>query len=419
MLYKIRNFLKKDECANIIKRGAPKLERSKIMGRGKDYKAVAYVNQYRTSFQAWLECKDYDDLKQLDDRVQSLTRINKTHTEMLQVLRYREGEYYGAHIDQMNPQTFADLPPRKREIHQKTLENWEYGHKNRFATVFWYLNTVAKEHDGGTAFLRSDGHSFDEEEDNSTEFCRNPKILKIQPEEGTVLLWYTLFANGASDPDSMHGACPILAKSGEQNVEKWAANYWLLNKPFRGRVETMPDYRVDLEDASAKEREDFERLEYIVKRNMLATGEKIGKEVELWQNEDGSFAAVRPSTRHVFQIPARKPGPSDLRYENYVPAASEAGMRQLRFEEDEEVLMKVADAEVLRQGLDDVSTGERRSELRTRGLEKDVPNLQSNRSAFYTPDGSCREWDGPLEGASGCTGGSRGGLSRKDLVEEL
>jgi prolyl 4-hydroxylase len=51
--------------------------------------------------------------------------------------------------------------------------------------------------------------------------------LKVKPQKGKVIIFYSLDASGARDPSSLHGACPV----GEGNV-KWAANKWIWNAPM-------------------------------------------------------------------------------------------------------------------------------------------------------------------------------------------
>ena len=52
--------------------------------------------------------------------------------------------------------------------------------------------------------------------------------LKVKPETGKVIIFYSLKANGDGDVYSLHGACPVL---GSDDV-KWAANKWVWNAPM-------------------------------------------------------------------------------------------------------------------------------------------------------------------------------------------
>jgi len=74
---------------------------------------------------------------------------------------------------------------------------------------------------GETAFPRAEG--FGDPADGY-DFCKHAP-LRVKPERGTAILWYLLTPDGLSDANSLHGACPAGAQ------EKWAANYWVWNKP--------------------------------------------------------------------------------------------------------------------------------------------------------------------------------------------
>ena len=50
--------------------------------------------------------------------------------------------------------------------------------------------------------------------------------MKVKPEKGKVIVFYSLKADGELDPESLHGACPV-----EQGI-KWAANKWVWNAPM-------------------------------------------------------------------------------------------------------------------------------------------------------------------------------------------
>ena len=90
---------------------------------------------------------------------------------------------------------------------------------SRFATVFWYLTDV---NDGGhTIFPRAGGLPPVRSHSDCT------KGLKVQPQKGKVIIFYSLDPSGSLDPLSLHGACPV----GENNV-KWAANKWIWNAPM-------------------------------------------------------------------------------------------------------------------------------------------------------------------------------------------
>eukprot|EP00747_Dinoflagellata_sp_TGD_P030371 gnl/TRDRNA2_/TRDRNA2_134581_c2_seq1.p1 gnl/TRDRNA2_/TRDRNA2_134581_c2~~gnl/TRDRNA2_/TRDRNA2_134581_c2_seq1.p1 ORF type:complete len:134 (-),score=13.28 gnl/TRDRNA2_/TRDRNA2_134581_c2_seq1:277-678(-) len=124
--------------------------------------------------------------------------------EHIQVLRYRKGEYYREHHDNIEPQH-----------HQPC--------GRRVATFFIYLNDV--------------------EEGGETRF--SALGLKVKPRKGRAVLWWNVRVGGlqkkknyklkGADVDKLrvderlaHESIPV--KKGE----KWAANVWLHGHNFRG-----------------------------------------------------------------------------------------------------------------------------------------------------------------------------------------
>jgi|TARA_B100000524_G_scaffold311116_1_gene187586 prolyl 4-hydroxylase len=61
------------------------------------------------------------------------------------VVRYVEGQKYGAHRDFFNPNDYHRQPSQLRMV--------DYGARNRLATVFWYMQSV--EEGGETFFPRA------------------------------------------------------------------------------------------------------------------------------------------------------------------------------------------------------------------------------------------------------------------------
>jgi len=62
----------------------------------------------------------------------------------------RDPKFYHEKVD---PGEYHDSP--------STLEKWEWGHRNRLATVFWYLTNVTR--GGETSFPRADGRPTPED----------------------------------------------------------------------------------------------------------------------------------------------------------------------------------------------------------------------------------------------------------------
>lgn len=167
------------------------------------------ASDFRTSKTTFLHSDRDNILLDIDYRTASLTRIPRRHQEQVQVLRYGNTEYYTAHHDYFDPALY--------QKDRNTLQLIANGRRNRLATVFWYLSDV--EEGGHTVFPRFNGgreRNFDD--------CETGLLVK--PEEGKVIIFYSLNFDGSRDHHSLHGACPV-----KEGV-KWAANKWIWNEPM-------------------------------------------------------------------------------------------------------------------------------------------------------------------------------------------
>jgi prolyl 4-hydroxylase len=208
LVLSIRNFLEPDECALIVKLADGRMHNSGVSHMDKDKGKAA--KEWRTSTQAWVRSQEHPTIAAIDARVEGLTGVPTSHQEDVQVLRYELTQHYSAHLDAWDPQYYAS-----------NTAFIDHGHKNRLATVFWYMTDV--EDGGETIFPRSNGLP----QPHDMWSCENG--LKVKPQEGKVIIFYSLFPNGNVDPNSLHGGCPV--KKGK----KWAANKWVWNKPRTNR----------------------------------------------------------------------------------------------------------------------------------------------------------------------------------------
>ncbi|CAJ1393572.1 unnamed protein product [Effrenium voratum] len=219
VVFRVRGFLREEECSVIIDMAESNMSESPVVQMEKHYRDND-TKDFRTSTQARLPSSDSSLLQELDKRISNLTRVDVTHNEEVQVLRYRLGEFYASHTDNFDPEYYQNV------------DFIDKGHRNRLLTVFWYLTNVSK--GGETLFPRADGLPPPEDM-NSCE-----RGLKVRPEVGTVMLWYSLRPNGNGDPNSLHASCPV------EDGKKWSANYWVWNKPRDFSI-SLPDADVDEE----------------------------------------------------------------------------------------------------------------------------------------------------------------------------
>eukprot|EP00937_MAST-01D_sp_MAST-1D-sp2_P005700 g5700.t1 len=194
-LFAVRDFISSAECKTIIAEAAPRVADSGVELTDRDQGKAA--EEWRTSQQAWLKSGgDYgsETAERLDLRIENMTGVPRSHSEDLQVLRYRKGQFYDHHHDAFDPAEYASM-----------AAEYEYGHKNRLLTVFWYLTDV--EEGGHTAFPRAGG-------------LPPPRTNKGCDQRH----WDSLLPNGDLDQYSLHGGCPVIKGT------KWSANKWQWNK---------------------------------------------------------------------------------------------------------------------------------------------------------------------------------------------
>uniref|UniRef100_A0A7S3KVR6 Fe2OG dioxygenase domain-containing protein n=1 Tax=Amphora coffeiformis TaxID=265554 RepID=A0A7S3KVR6_9STRA len=202
----VEDFLTSEECDYIQKIAEPDMEYSNVVLRDDDHGRPA--SDFRTSQSTFVRSTGDPTLLDIEFRTASLVRVPRQHQEDVQVLRYGPGEKYDHHHDYFDPNAYQNDPD--------TLEAIDNGRHNRLATVLWYLSEV--EQGGETAFPR-----YENAVPMTMQDCEAG--IKVKPEKGRVIIFYSLLPNGKPDPLSLHGACPV-----EEGV-KWAANKWVWNVP--------------------------------------------------------------------------------------------------------------------------------------------------------------------------------------------
>lgn len=207
LVLSVKGFLSVEECDHIQEKASPSLRYSDVVLMDKD--AGRPASDFRTSQTTFLSANDDDILLDIDYRTASLVRIPRNHQEPVQALRYGPGERYKAHVDFFDPSLYKQ--------DQSTLKLIDHGRRNRMVTVFWYLSEV--EAGGETIFPRSGGgHPIDNAD------CETG--LKVRPEKGKVIIFYSMTPDGKTDQKSLHGACPV-----KEGV-KWAGYKWVWNEPM-------------------------------------------------------------------------------------------------------------------------------------------------------------------------------------------
>lgn len=200
LAFEASGFLSTAEMAYILEEAGPHVVKSSVSlmdhDKGKD------DTEFRTSSTYFMATNADATLVSIDERVSWLTRQAKENFEDVQVLRYEPGQSYDAHHDYFDPKWYASDAGVMRMI--------DNGRRNRLVTVFWYLSEV--EEGGETAFPKA---VIDDS--NANEGIRPVEIktctsvpLKVPPEPGKVLVFYSLLPNGQFDDLSLHTGCPVI-----------------------------------------------------------------------------------------------------------------------------------------------------------------------------------------------------------------
>lgn len=206
LILEVSSFFSPEECAHVIKKAEPHVEKSGVSHMDHDVGKPAA--NWRSSSTYFMQSDDAL-LQRLDRRVSALTRQDVQNQEWVQVLRYEIGERYAAHHDSFDIRMYKANEDVKRMT--------EDGLFNRLATVFIYLTDV--EEGGETYFPRAGGLP------QPTDFEDCTRGVAVSPQQGRIIIFYSLDATGGLDQYSLHGGCAV--KKGT----KWSANKWIWNRP--------------------------------------------------------------------------------------------------------------------------------------------------------------------------------------------
>lgn len=207
LVVEISSFLSQEQSKHIIERASPHIAKSHVSHM--DHDVGKADSEWRTSSQHFLH-SETAMLRRIDRQISAITNVKYSHQEYFQVLRYNEGERYVAHHDYFDPKMYAS----NEQIQEMTKK----GLFNRMATVFFYLTTV--EEGGQTNFPRAGGLP------QPRDFGDCSKGISINPEEGRIIIFYSVKPDASFDEDSLHGGCKVI------KGEKWSANKWIWNKPM-------------------------------------------------------------------------------------------------------------------------------------------------------------------------------------------
>ncbi|KAM3230720.1 hypothetical protein ACQJBY_061102 [Aegilops geniculata] len=204
-LYK--GFLSEAECDHLValaEEGG--LQKSMVVDR---LTGKSVMSQVRTSSGTFLPKKQDQVVARIEERIAAWTMLPQENGESIQVLRYESGQKYEPHVDFI----------------RHTAKGYHSRGGHRVATVLMYLSDVKM--GGETVFPNSDAETLQPKDDTWSECARRGYAVK--PVKGDAVLFFSLHPNGTTDPDSLHGSCPVI------DGEKWSATKWIHVRPFDSR----------------------------------------------------------------------------------------------------------------------------------------------------------------------------------------
>ncbi|KNC46097.1 proly 4-hydroxylase [Thecamonas trahens ATCC 50062] len=214
LVLSVHHFLALSECDYIVGKAKPHFFTSEVAHQDKDIGKDS--STWRTSEQHWLKSTT-PALKFIDRRIEELVRVPEANFEATQVLQYiGTGSRYVMHHDYFDVNAYRQNAQLQRA--------YKYGAVNRLATVFEYCSTVRS--GGHTVFGRAGGLP------QPADFADCNHGLRVAPEKGRVIIFYSLHPNGATDEFSLHGGCPPLPNDDGSGPDiKHSANKWVWNAP--------------------------------------------------------------------------------------------------------------------------------------------------------------------------------------------
>lgn len=221
LVFIARGVLSAEECEQVVRRAAPLLEKSFVMGGGvsvtgdvSEDTAYSSGSHHRDSFNAWLASDPL--LESLQRRVAELTRIPAAYirlkAEELQVVKYNASGYFNLHHD-------------SSMFHPRLL------------TALVYLNSLF-ESDGGETwfpFANTDDTfaSVDDAIAKAAGLDPRHSGLGIRPAMGDAVIFFNHdVEGGALDASAVHAGLRVASET-----EKWIANYWIeLDEALLGKL---------------------------------------------------------------------------------------------------------------------------------------------------------------------------------------
>jgi prolyl 4-hydroxylase len=184
-LYVVRNFVSNKEIEH-FDMICTQYDKKFSSSFTEDENNQEVLSEFRTSNFIHLTKGQDSVIRRIETRAAELVGMSNQMVEPLQIVRYRDGQYFDVHHDAgtlLDDGSVELVAPR------------------RFATVFLYLNSLPKG-EGCTSFPKAS--------------------LNVQPERGSAVVWCNLNQDGEPDPRTIHKACPV-----SDGFTKYGVNIWI------------------------------------------------------------------------------------------------------------------------------------------------------------------------------------------------
>jgi prolyl 4-hydroxylase len=193
----IENFFTHEECQQVIDIAmAPSDGHTPMEVRSATFSPLAQSQRTSTSWFCY-----YSQLPTLLAKTRHILGIPLPQLEEPQIVRYRAGEEFTWHYD---------------EVPRSQMGNGG----QRLATLLVYLNTV--ENGGETVF-----RDLKQCVDKAGQLCQEQ--LSVQPVEGHALLFFPAYRDGRPDDRTLH-------KGGMAASEKWIVQMWIHERAYEAAV---------------------------------------------------------------------------------------------------------------------------------------------------------------------------------------
>lgn len=197
-IYVIDNFMTTNElsyCDSLI---ASQVKYSQSFLDNDEQESFTEKKQRTSTFVA-LEKQQNSQIASMERRAAELLGISSQQVEPLQLVRYREGEFFGIHHD-------LGILYDDGSVQMPKKQAW-FG--RRMATLFLYLNTVPDNCGGCTYFPE----------------CND---LRVQPKRGRAVLFCNILENGMPDPKTVHAGEAVKGNGNDkmEPVIKYGMNIW-------------------------------------------------------------------------------------------------------------------------------------------------------------------------------------------------